>query len=331
MRYFGSKVSAIEDIYSVIAERVPGGSLCDPFGGIGTVGSYFKSKNYEVYSGDHLTFAHFFQISRIAQNNIPKFETLCDALHVENCDQIISILNNVKWKEGWLVQNYSYDRKFFTLQNSGKIESCRQMIEFWNKQGWISYDENAILVASLINSMDRVANTAGTYYAYLKEWYRKALKPFNFELLEYTPGNLHCECFLDDAQDLVKHNTFDILYLDPPYNERTYADYYHLPETIALNMTPKTRGKAGLPCIDRKRSSFNKRSDALNTLKNLLNNAQFSLLVFHYSDNGIMPPNDLRKLLNEFGTVDENVLDCIGYVNKSKSRRVKHRLYLVES
>ena len=330
MRYFGSKVSVVEDVFSLTSERIPHGFLCDPFGGVGTVGSYFKNKNYKVYSGDHLAFAHFFQINKIAQNGHPKFETLCNELKIENYQDVISLLNGLKGRDGWLVENFVNQRKFFTLQNGRKIEACWKMIKTWNENGWLSYEENAILIASLINSMDKVSNTAGTYYAYLKNWYRKALRPFNFDLLDYTDGNPDCRCFLCDATSLVEQHKYDILYLDPPYNERSYASYYHLPETIALDENPEVRGKAGIPCAQRPHSSFNRRKEALSALENLLEVANFRLLVFHYSNEGIIPRNSLLKLLMEFGDVEEHILDAKGYVNKSKPRTIQHNLYLVE-
>ena len=45
MRYFGSKVSSVEKIYQIISAIIPSGSLCDPFGGIGTVGSFLSLKD----------------------------------------------------------------------------------------------------------------------------------------------------------------------------------------------------------------------------------------------------------------------------------------------
>ncbi len=331
MRYIGSKVSVIEDLYKLISGRVPKGFFCDPFGGVGTIGSYFKSKNFKVYSGDFLTFANFFQIARITQDGPPKFSVLCDAMKIKNHGEAINILNNLEGKDGWFTKNYAYKRKFFTLQNGKKIEACLQAIKIWRERRWLSYEENAILIASLINSMDKVANTAGTYYAYLKKWYRKATRPFNFKLIPYTPGNPYCRCFLCDAIDLVKRYKFDIIYLDPPYNERSYADYYHLPETVALSETPNVQGKSGIPHVKRTKSAFNRRDKALSALSNILNIARFRLLVFHYSDDGIIRPDELRNLFHEFGTVDEYLIDSVGYTNKSESRTIKHRLYLVES
>ncbi|MBO4999016.1 MAG: HAD hydrolase family protein [Lachnospira sp.] len=86
--------------------------------------------------------------------------------------------------EGWMISEYSRKRQFFTYENACHIQGCIDNIKQWEKEGVLTDKENAILIASLIQSFDNVANTAGTYYAYLKEYYRKAKRPFKFKLLE---------------------------------------------------------------------------------------------------------------------------------------------------
>src|SRR6185436_6043411 len=116
---------------------------------------------------------------------------------------------------------------------------CRIRINQWCRNNWVTQNQRAVLLASLINSMDRVANTAGTYYAYLKSWHRKALKPFRFELVRSSRGPQKGHCILADANTLVGSREYDILYLDPPFNERCYSSYYHLPESLARRHTPR--------------------------------------------------------------------------------------------
>jgi len=331
MRYFGSKVTVVPKLYRILSEKKPGGSFCDPFGGIGTIGSFFKSKNYRVYSGDILTFAHYFQITKISQNSTPQFEKLFSHTDFTSCQDIVEYLNNLKPQKGWFSKNYVDERKFFIPQNGAKIESCWKKIRLWEKQGLVTYSEKAVLLASLINSMDKFANCAGTYYAYLKKWYQEALLPFKFELINFTPGNSNCKSFHCDAKELVGKQKFDILYLDPPYNERPYAGYYHLPETIALCETPPIHGKSGIPSLMRPKSAFNSIKTAKNELQCVLNKSRFHLLAFHYTDNGIIPSNELRSIFNEYGEVEEFTLIAKGYTNKSHCRDVVHRLYVVES
>jgi hypothetical protein len=44
MRYFGSKTTTMDNIFEIISQRYPSGSICDPFGGIGTGGEVGRVK-----------------------------------------------------------------------------------------------------------------------------------------------------------------------------------------------------------------------------------------------------------------------------------------------
>ncbi len=331
MRYFGSKSSTVERIYQLVAERIPSGLFCDPFGGIGIVGAFFKRKGYTIWCGDILTSAHYFQIARVERNRLPSFKRLREVLNFVSSDDIVQNLNSGQGRDGWLVQEYSEKRRFFTRPNALRINACRLRINRWWKEGLLSRSEYAVLLASLINSMDKVANTAGTYYAYLKKWYRKALLPFRFELLLPTSGSPECRSFLEQAKDLVGRSKFDILYLDPPYNQRSYSRYYHLPETIARAEAPRVYGKAGMPGSVRPSSAFNKPAMARQALEALLSNARFRLLVFHYSDDGLISREEILVLLSEYGKPNEYMLDSIGYTTKKIRRNIKHRLFVVRN
>ena len=329
MRYFGSKVSSVEKIYQIISAIIPSGSLCDPFGGIGTVGAFFKSKGYDVWTGDILTFAHYFQIARVKLNRTPLFRKLIKELQLKNYSEVVSLLNSAKPKAGWVTSEYAEQRLFFTKQNAQSIDACRLLIAKWSNKGLLSRNEKAFLLASLINSMDRVANTAGTYYAYLKKWNGKALKPFQFKPIECNPSASKIFCYHGDASSLVKLREYDVLYLDPPYNERSYAHYYHLPEAIALQKTPKTHGKSGITNNIKTISRFNRQNSVRQALVDLLEHARFRLLFFHYADNGLMSAKELRGIFQSYGKCEELSISSLGYKTAENKKKVKHHLYLI--
>ena len=58
-----------------------------------------------------------------------------------------------------------------------------------------------------------------------------------------------------NSNDLIKKISGDILYLDPPYNNRKYDTNYHILETIALYDNPKIKGKTGIRVEDTKKSN----------------------------------------------------------------------------
>lgn len=329
MRYFGSKSSTLADLTRLIDERVPEGTFCDCFGGIGTVGSHFKQAGYRVFTGDLLTFAHFFQIARVQLNELPSFNTLSRRLGVEGPEGVREVLQEVRPREGWFVREYSERRQFFLRRNAKRIQACRATIVRWDREGWLSRVEKAVLLASLIKATDRVANTAGTYYAYLKTWHRKALQDFSFEWIQPTPGNHACRSYLAPAVELAARRRFDVLYLDPPYNARAYAAYYHLPETLARGGTPAVHGSSGVPVGGLTVSDYNQRRRATEALERLLAIARFRLLAFHYADDGLIPPNVIRNLLGKYGSTEEFVLSSKGYTTQKTSRTKDHRIYLV--
>jgi adenine-specific DNA-methyltransferase len=318
-------------LYELIHDKMPTGSLCDPFGGVGIVGSFFKRQGYAVWTGDVLRFAHCFQVARVEMSRSPRLCNLRTALEASSTNAITTILNSRVLTDGWFVREYSDKRKFFTAENAGRIAYCMRQIKQWNKRGLLTPRENAVLLASLINSADRVANTAGTYYAYLKKWHRKARKPFEFRWLPPTPGVGVCRAFHADATDVVQKRKFDVLYLDPPYNRRSHASYYHLPETIARGQTPRVAGKAGLPTCRRALSDYNRPARALEALKALLAVAEFRILVFHYADDGLIPSTELAHIFRSIGRTRKHVIQSLGYTTARVARAALHSVYVVEN
>ncbi len=329
MRYFGSKSSTVNSLYNLISARIPKGTFCDPFGGIGVVGSFFKGKGYSVWSGDILLFAYYFQVARIVLDDIPSFRSLREKLNLESVSDIIRLLNTTEIEHGWFFNEYAIKRQFFTTTNAKRIESCWIMINRWAEEKLVDDNEYAFLVASLIDSMDRVANTAGTYYAYLKTWTRKALRSFRYTMLPYTQGNEKCQSYRYSAEDLVSKRHYNVLYLDPPYNDRSYAHYYHLPETVAHRTKPIVHGMAGIPTAVGGSSDFNRVTRAKYSLEELLQLASFDLLVFHYSDGGIIGPDELRGVFTPYGKVEEYIIESKGYTVKKIPRKINHRIYIV--
>ena len=330
MRYLGSKAATAATILQAVSSRVPSGSFCDPFGGIGVVGSLFKESGYRVTSGDMLRNAYNFQVARIERNQRPTFCRLRRSYGLHGFRDVTHRLNETVAHGGWFEREYAIKRRFFTSENARRIDGCRRLIREWSRGELLTSSEKSVLLASLVDSMDKVANTAGTYYAYLKHWYRKALRPFQFQLLLPTRGNSDCRAHHCSAETLVSGRHFDILYLDPPYNDRCYGGYYHLPETFALQKTPRPRGKAGVPATHSPRSAFNNSAGALNALTTLISNASFKLLVFHYADDGLISRKDIQKLLRQFGAVSEQTLSARGYSTNQGRRTIRQRVYFAE-
>ena len=64
---------------------------------------------------------------------------------------------------------------------------------------------------------------------------------YNTALNLYNKEN---ELYNKDINELVRHISADVIYLDPPYNSRQYCDAYHLLENVVHWKKPKVRGVA---------------------------------------------------------------------------------------
>lgn len=326
MRYLGSKTMLLEQIKQLTCE-FENGTFCDPFGGIGTVGAFMKKNGYHVITGDLLNFAHFFQRSLIEFDSTVTFDRLKKYLHLDTLDQLEQYMSSIAVQDGWLIQQYAVERSYFTLDNAYHIQACIDYIGKWSENGIINDKERILLLASLINSFDKVANTAGTYYAFLKQYYRKAQKTFHFFLFSPIAG-INGKSYLLDANELVKKTKCDVLYLDPPYNARDYGAYYHLPETVSLGIVPKPSGKSGV-YRSGKRSVYNSRH-ATEAFQELVESADAKCIIFHYTDAGLINMDMAKEILQKKGThFEEFFIDCRGYATTKVAVNYKHHIMKV--
>jgi len=95
-------------------------------------------------------------------------------------------------------------------------------------------NEYFAMIASLLESSDRVADTASVYGSFLKHLKKSAQKPIEFNLAKFIPSLHQNGVYQMDASELIGKIYGDILYLDPLYNHREYRANYHLLNTITL-------------------------------------------------------------------------------------------------
>ena len=157
------------------------------------------------------------------------------------------------------------------------------------------------LLACLVNSIDKYANTASVYGAFLKHIKKSAQKQFELELLpkiQGPKGNVYNE----DANKLIKRIQGDVLYLDPPYNARQYCSNYHVLETIARYDCPKLKGKTGLRESNGQKSKYCSKKTLESEFENLIANAKFKYVFLSYNNEGLMNVDAIKNILSRYGT-----------------------------
>ena len=325
-RYLGNKFKLLDFICNVVAENcVDVKSVADIFAGTGAVASAFADRQLIV--NDLLYCNHICHLAWFGSERV----------HLEKLRGLIDEYN----RQENIGKNYMV-RKFadtyFSRADCAKIGFVREDIETKFKRGVINERERAILIASLIYAMDKIANTCGHYDAYRHgaSFERRLLIPM---LDVPEKNNTHNRCFNEDANELVKHIRADLIYLDPPYNSRQYSDTYHLLENVARWKKPPVFGVAKKMDRSGLKSDYCTRQ-APDAFKDLIENIDAKYILLSYNnmaDNGDSRSNAcisdecIFQTLNAKGTVKVFSKSYRAFsAGKSAKRDNAERLFLCE-
>ncbi|PHS54276.1 MAG: modification methylase [Lutibacter sp.] len=295
MNYIGSKyrlssflkTSIINTVGSDLSNLV----FCDLFAGTGIVGRTFKPLVKQVIANDVEYYSYV-----LNRNYIGNYALV-------NCGEYIDSLNNLDGVEGFIFHNYcengKENRLYFSAENGKKIDAIRQQIETWKASGKIDDDAYYFLLASLIESADKVANTASVYGSYLKKLKKPAKKELILIPAEFINTKNTHQVYNEDSNELIKKIKGDILYLDPPYNARQYGSNYHLLNTISKYDTFIPKGKTGVR--EYYRSHYCKKNEVKKTFEILIKNANFKHIFLSYNNEGLMTENDVSTIMSAYG------------------------------
>ena len=355
MRYIGNKTKLLPFIAEGLNQLdIRGRTACDPFAGTTAVAQFLKNRGFAVTCGDIMSFSHVLQWAYVVVDQDPTFSGLKDmmALDPDPLGAAIRYLNALEPQREFIFSQFSpegsegaeHDRRYFTPENAAKIDSARRQIWEWRAEDRLSPEEGFVLLAALLEAADRVANTTGVYAAYVKSWQPNAERPLELRRPQLTT-NTGLQCFANrrDALGLIRDQPkCDLLYLDPPYNARQYAGYYHIPEIIAegwFDRVPKLRGKTGLADDANKRSDWSRRRQCQIAFEELVATSRCRHILMSYNSEGIIPEECIERVLRENGISDtyrrlEQPYKRYRSDRDSKNRRYKgdkvtERLYYV--
>jgi len=209
----------------------------------------------------------------------------------------LEYLNKIALKNGFIYNNYSPNgtknleqpRMYFTDENAQKIDAIRTQIEEWKNTKLINENEYYILLATLIESIGFFANILGVYGAFKKDWDKRALKPFLLKPIKIIESKKEHFVFNTSSLKLLDKYQYDIIYLDPPYNQRQYAPNYHILETIAKYDNPNIKGVSGMRNYDNQKSTFCNKIKALNDLELICKSKNYKYHTFLHNPKSPYP------------------------------------------
>lgn len=314
LNYIGSKFQLLDWIIQHMKEQTKyttfeNKTIGDLFSGTGIVSYYFRKTLSNVISNDAELYSSIITHAFTRSIYTPE----CIRIIKELQEEIIE--NKHTSTNGFITTHYSpynsNQRKFFTIDNARRIDYLRNRLETICPS--ITTDEYKFILASIIISADAVSNVPAVYGCFLKKFKTKALKPLiltpihNNTSLSYTESTTYNSDVLNPSflQSLPQ---FDIVYLDPPYNQRQYSKNY-----FPLNIIAKThvellkeeplKGKTGIP-TDCFISSFCKKGDVAEKTFNILFKSLNTKWIFlSYNSESIVSKEKMLEIMNTYGTV----------------------------
>lgn len=298
MNYIGSKQSLLNFIVDSITSVVGNNTnktFADLFAGTGAVSKKFRELGYRVISND-IQYYSFVLLKHYIEN-----DSSVNLNHYSYLNFAIELPASLQ-KYSFIYNNYCMgsgsNRNYFSDYNGKKCDAIRYEIE--NLHNQITEKQYYGLLASLLESVDKCANTASVYAAFLKKIKKSAQKEFQFKTLPIINGPIGT-VYNMDANDLIKEISGDILYLDPPYNERQYCAYYHILETIARMDFPEIKGKTGVRDYSDQKSTWCSKKTAVESLEDLIKNANFKYIFLSYNNEGLISPEEIKNVFSKYG------------------------------
>lgn len=302
-RYTGSKYKLSQWIHDLIIENCYGDSFCDIFAGTGIISYTMLNDMKNIAINDFLysneiIYRAFFSNEKYDTNKIEHYKLIFKNIDSDDIEENYVSVN--------------FGNKFFSLNDAKKIGYMREYIE---KNSILFNDrEKAILIASLLYSADKSANTVGHYDAYIKG--HDIPDRFQFDLIYPYSVKSDIQIYREDANELAKKINADIVYIDPPYNSRQYSRFYHVLENIACWKKPELFGVALKPAPENM-SEYCK-SSAKIFFAELINSLQCKYIVVSYNNTYNSKSSSSK---NKMTLLDiESILSVRGEVKKFEKK-----------
>ncbi len=303
IKYLGSKRRLVP-VLTELFERSGARTALDLFTGTTRVAQAFKIAGGDVTAVDTARYSEVFARTWI--------ETDGSAVDERALADAIDGLNHLPGEPGYVTDTFCVQSRFFQPFNGERIDAIRTAIA----RDHAGSPLEPILLTSLLLAADRVDSTAGLQMAYIKQWAPRSFKPLTLEPPTLLPG--HGRAVRGDALDVAGTiGSFDLAYLDPPYNQHRYFTNYHVWETIVAWDHPEHYGVACKRIDardDQTKSVFNRKREMPSALRRTIAVVDAALVIVSYNDESWVSLDELRDMCAVHGDVVALAFDSKRYV-----------------
>lgn len=320
--------------------------VADLFSGSGVISRYMKAHASLLISNDIEDYAAVISRCYLRNRSTVDFPML---------SEVISELNarvTEPFPPGFIEEMYAprdesnitrEDRVFYTRENARRIDNYRRLID------QVPLEMRDLLLGPLLSEASVHANTAGVFKGFYKNRHTgvgqfggsgsdaltRILGCIMLEVPVLSLFECDYEVFQEDANTLARRlKGLDLAYIDPPYNQHPYGSNYFMLNLIVHYQRPTHISRvSGIP-TNWQRSGYNVRNRALPLLKDLLDKIDAPFLLVSFNNEGFIPPEKMRLMLDELGRVEVIELPYNAFRGSrnfnNRSIHVTEYLFLVE-
>lgn len=285
----------------------------DMFSGSGVVARYLKQFSDYLVANDLEAYSHITNQCYLTNYDDPILSGL---------QELIDELNHTieaHLHDGFISELYApkdeaniqpHERVFYTKRNAQFLDTARQLIDTYPKE------IRHLLIAPLLSKASVHANTSGVFKGFYKSKDgigqfggsgKDALSRIKGTISIPMPifSNFHCDVHVSqkDANHFVAepHPHFDIVYLDPPYNQHPYGSNYFMLNLLVDYTRPDDMSKvSGIP-KDWNRSRYNQRAEAADALFHVIESLNASHIIISYNSEGFISHEQFLSRLQNCG------------------------------
>lgn len=223
------------------------------------------------------------------------------------------------------------ERVFYSNDNARRLDYYVQEL------AKLPEEIRCLLLGPLLSSASIHANTGGVFKGFYKDKNtgigkfgaaagdatNRILSPIILEAPVQSVFRSEHEVFRRDANDLAPVlESFDLVYIDPPYNQHPYGSNYFMLNLLANYERPEEVSRiSGIP-TDWNRSGYNVKKRSLTLLADLFENLRARFLLVSFNSEGYVSTEEIKEVLSAHGRVDEEILK---YNTYRASRNLRDR------
>ena len=300
IKYIGSKRTLLPQIGQVVSGLPGVRTVLDVFSGTARVGHSLKARGYHVTANDHNAYAATLAACYVAADRTRV---------VREVQMLLPELQRLRGSAGYFTETFCINSRYFQPKNGERIDAIRAYIDTLG----LAQDVRAVVLVSLMEAADRVDSTCGLQMAYLKDWAPRAHNDLELRMPDALPGP--GVALQLDALEAVRSGRFDLIYLDPPYNQHKYLGNYHIWESLVRWDKPEVYGIACKRVDVRQyKSPYNSPSLIEPAIDALVKACDARHLLVSFNNEGFVHRERMEAILGEYGHVRTMEVDFKRYV-----------------